>query len=155
MRSTVTDLAWSSAEGNVGRPAQQGQHTSPAADVGGSFGVVSDKVRQARSDYSCRRANHSVPYALSSPVQESPRKYHKARTFLCVPPSCSQAIEYAEVPGQGSFTAYEDGRVRAMFEDRTILHVNAAQTHCKVRAQTKCKVMACVECVGSAQSSYC
>ncbi|KAF5833456.1 hypothetical protein DUNSADRAFT_10246 [Dunaliella salina] len=42
-----------------------------------------------------------------------------------------KVLEHAEVPGQGTFSAYEDGRVRAMFADRTILHLNAAQSHCK------------------------
>ena len=53
--------------------------------------------------------------------------------------SCTQIIEHADVPGQGSFSAYEDGRVRVMFQDRTILHLNAPQSHCKVRVM-------CEEC---------
>jgi hypothetical protein len=43
-----------------------------------------------------------------------------------------EIVEEASVPGQGGFSAYADGRLRAMFEDRTILHMNAARTHCKV-----------------------
>ncbi len=38
-----------------------------------------------------------------------------------------------DVPGQGVFTAYADGRLRAVFSDRTILHVNGARTHAKAR----------------------
>ncbi len=41
-------------------------------------------------------------------------------------------LEEAFVPGEGEFYAYADGRVRAIFEDRTILHLNAVGSHCKV-----------------------
>ncbi|EFJ41759.1 hypothetical protein VOLCADRAFT_98324 [Volvox carteri f. nagariensis] len=41
-------------------------------------------------------------------------------------------IEERGVPGYGQFTAYEDGRVRVCFKDRTILHMSASQSHCKV-----------------------
>ncbi|GAX72778.1 hypothetical protein CEUSTIGMA_g234.t1 [Chlamydomonas eustigma] len=41
-------------------------------------------------------------------------------------------LDKAEIPGWGSFCAFEDGRLRAFFEDRTILHMNRTHTHCKV-----------------------
>ncbi|KAG2487935.1 hypothetical protein HYH03_013514 [Edaphochlamys debaryana] len=41
-------------------------------------------------------------------------------------------LERSEVPGLGAFTAYADGRVRACFEDRAILHMAASHSHCKV-----------------------
>ncbi|KXZ56915.1 hypothetical protein GPECTOR_1g825 [Gonium pectorale] len=44
----------------------------------------------------------------------------------------SAVLEESDVPGHGHFTAYEDGRVRACFGDRTILHMSASHSHCKV-----------------------
>lgn len=41
-------------------------------------------------------------------------------------------VEESVVPGHGQFTAYEDGRVRVCFDDRTILHMCALQSHCKL-----------------------
>ncbi|GIL73336.1 hypothetical protein Vretimale_4900 [Volvox reticuliferus] len=41
-------------------------------------------------------------------------------------------VEESSVPGFGQFTAYEDGRVRICFDDRTILHMSASQSHSKV-----------------------
>ncbi|GLC50872.1 hypothetical protein PLESTB_000441400 [Pleodorina starrii] len=41
-------------------------------------------------------------------------------------------LEESSVPGHGQFTAYEDGRVRVCFHDRTILHMCVAQSHCKL-----------------------
>ncbi len=35
------------------------------------------------------------------------------------------------MPAHGTFTAYADGRVRAFFADRTVLHLNQAHTHAK------------------------
>ncbi len=40
--------------------------------------------------------------------------------------------EEASAPGEGRFLAYADGRLRINFEDRTILHMNAAGSFCKV-----------------------
>lgn len=48
-------------------------------------------------------------------------------------PTMQVVLEEADVPGQGHFVAYADGRLRAMFDDRTILHLNAARSYCKVR----------------------
>ena len=42
------------------------------------------------------------------------------------PPAISEAfLEDQRVEGLGSFRAYEDGRVRALFDDRTILYLEA------------------------------
>ena len=49
--------------------------------------------------------------------------------FLC---TWQVTLEETYVPGQGSLCAFADGRVRAMFDDRTIVHMNAAHSHCKV-----------------------
>ncbi len=43
----------------------------------------------------------------------------------------SEVQEEAQVPGHGSFTAYADGRVRACFDDRTLLVLGAAHSHCR------------------------
>lgn len=48
-----------------------------------------------------------------------------------------QVLEAAEVPGQASFTAYSDGRARAFFTDRTIMHLNTTHSHCKVTWNTQ------------------
>ncbi|KAG1681112.1 hypothetical protein FOA52_015554 [Chlamydomonas sp. UWO 241] len=41
-------------------------------------------------------------------------------------------LDESHVPEQGSFTAYADGRLRARFLDRTILHMNGARSHAKL-----------------------
>ncbi|GFR40516.1 hypothetical protein Agub_g1085, partial [Astrephomene gubernaculifera] len=41
-------------------------------------------------------------------------------------------LEESCVAGHGQFTAYQDGRVRVCFEDRTILHMSASHSHAKV-----------------------
>jgi hypothetical protein len=43
-----------------------------------------------------------------------------------------QVVEHIETPGESTMTAYADGRVRAVFADRTIVHINGAHTHAKV-----------------------
>lgn len=50
--------------------------------------------------------------------------------------SWTQVLEQATVQGQGTFTAYRDGRVRMLFDDRAILHMNTTHSHCKVDGWT-------------------
>ena len=52
--------------------------------------------------------------------------------FLYLIPVFQVVVEEAILPGEGRFLAYADGRLRVCFEDRTILHMNAARTLCKV-----------------------
>ena len=51
-------------------------------------------------------------------------------------PESQVVVEEAILAGEGRFLAYEDGRLRVCFEDRTILHVNASRTLCKVHTES-------------------
>lgn len=63
-----------------------------------------------------------------------------------------RVLDRSTVPGVGSFTAYEDGRIRAQFEDRTIMHVNASHSHCKaILPDGKSCMVACSNPVGMEQ----
>ncbi|KAJ9534795.1 hypothetical protein QJQ45_017217, partial [Haematococcus lacustris] len=42
-----------------------------------------------------------------------------------------QVVEQASLHGEGTFAAYADGRVRVVFVDRTIIHINRTHTHAK------------------------
>ena len=48
------------------------------------------------------------------------------------PPPLQVIVEDDNIPGEGHFTAYQDGRLRVCFEDRTILHMNSEGTLCKL-----------------------
>ncbi|KAG2448169.1 hypothetical protein HYH02_006754 [Chlamydomonas schloesseri] len=65
--------------------------------------------------------------ALTEPLDALP-----ASTEELFAAASDAVLEDSCVPGTGRFTAFEDGRVRAVFENRTLLTLSSGHSHCRL-----------------------
>ncbi len=115
--------------------------------------ILIAEVFPTRSDCICRQLSESHLAAFGSasdgqaaiPEIGSPAA-SLALTAECAPiNSPSSRIHAAEeVPGLGCFKTYEDGRVRALFSDRTILSLDRERTLAHIILPSGIPVQVCL-----------